>query len=212
MGLVLPFPPTQQSRHQAMNPPEVVQTSDVVEHRLPDLVAQIAGQHEAALSELYDLTVGKVLSLATLMMNDPEDAEEVTCDVYTQVWHGAGSYDGQRSSVMTWLLMICRSRALDALRRRRTLAKKHERIELEEPTRTVPPPDELLNLVEEGTAVHAALAALGPVRRQLVALAYFRGMTHEEIAASTGMPIGTVKSHIRRALKTMRDHLDQVGD
>ena len=72
-----------------------------------------------------------------------------------------------------------------------------------------PAPDDLLALVQEGTRVHAALATLSPERRELIALAFLQGLSHQEIAERTGLPLGTVKSHVRRALAQLREEMEE---
>lgn len=174
------------------------------------IVVAIAGGDAGALAELYDATVSKVHALVRSIIRNVEDAEEVTCDVYTQAWQVAAQFDAERGSVMAWLLTIARSRSLDALRRQR----RHERlIDHAAPTvdvadpRTSLAPDHYLNLFQLGTVVHSAMSALPPDRRALVGMAFFEDLTHVEIANYTGLPLGTVKSHLRRALHTLRDSL-----
>jgi RNA polymerase sigma factor (sigma-70 family) len=173
------------------------------------VVAAVAGGSASALSELYDATVGKVHALIRAMIRDTDDAEEVTCDVYTHAWQTASQFDPARGPVMAWLLTIARSRALDALRRRRS----RERLSGEDPQEELADhspsaaPDYYLNLFQSGSAVHAALAGLPADRRRLIGLAFFEDLTHSQIARQTGLPVGTVKSHLRRALHTLRESL-----
>jgi RNA polymerase sigma-70 factor (ECF subfamily) len=173
---------------------------------LANLVQRIAGGDHDALGELYDLTVSKLFALARLILRNSADAEEVVCDVYTQVWQSAAKYQGARGAVMGWLLVMCRSRALDLSRQNRLrallvlLESPHNNDEAVEPTA----PEDVLDLMKQGTAVHQALGKLTPLRRRLIALAFFRGLSHGEIAEQCRLPVGTVKSHIRRALTALR--------
>jgi RNA polymerase sigma-70 factor (ECF subfamily) len=131
----------------------------------------------------------------------------VASDVYLQVWREADRYDPTRGKVLTWLMTICRTRALDHLRRADE-AETHpepEALRTEAPEQTSA--QDLLSAVQEHAALHAALAKLEPVQRQLIALAFFRGMSHQEIAAHARLPLGTVKTYIRKALTVMREHL-----
>jgi RNA polymerase sigma-70 factor (ECF subfamily) len=172
------------------------------------LVERIASGQQAALRELYELTVAKLFGLARLILRNSADAEEVVCDTYVQVWDSAQRFEPERGSVLGWMLTICRSRALDLLRQRRSRARTVERFgrqsreELDEAA-----PDLLLDALQEGTSVQRALAALSPIRRQLVTLAFLQGLSHQQIVAQTGLPMGTVKSHIRRALTVLRREL-----
>ena len=116
----------------------------------------------------------------------------------------AAHFDPGRGSVLAWLLMMCRSRALDLLRQRRSRAAAEASASrfVEEDTESAP--EELLRQAQACTAIHQALGTLSPLRRQLVALAFFRGLSHQEIARAVSLPIGTVKSHLRRSLQGMR--------
>jgi RNA polymerase sigma-70 factor (ECF subfamily) len=186
----------------------------VAERQLAALTARVARQEEAALGELYDATVAKLFSLAGAILRNPADAEEVVCDTYTQVWQTAGLYDASRGTTMGWLVTICRSRALDLLRQRRVrerTAGAAEELGAELPF-AEPSPDDIIESVRQNTAVHRALAALPAVRRRAVALAFFQGLSHEEIAQVMGLPIGTVKSHIRRALGALKAELTKESD
>ena len=178
---------------------------------LSALIERVAGGDQSALGELYDLTVGRLYALAQTVLRNAADAEEVVCEVYTQVWQSAAHYDRSRGAVMGWLLTICRSRAIDRSRRNRTRLQAASAFEADGVHRdtSAPNPEDLLTLVQQGTSIYRALEQLTPIRRELVSLAFFRGLSHEEIAIESKLPIGTVKSHIRRALATLRAELDK---
>ncbi len=184
--------------------------SAVARDEYASVVVAIAKGDEGALAELYDATVSKVHALVRSIIRNVEDAEEVTCDVYTQAWQVAAQFDVERGSVMAWLLTIARSRSLDALRRQR---RRERLIDDSAPTVDVTDPrislapDHYLNLFQLGTVVHSAMSALPPDRRALVGMAFFDDLSHAEIANHTGLPLGTVKSHLRRALHILRDSL-----
>jgi RNA polymerase sigma-70 factor (ECF subfamily) len=172
------------------------------------LMERIATGQQAALNELYELTVAKLFGLARLILRNSADAEEVVCDTYAQIWDSAQRFDSGRGSVLGWMLTICRSRALDLLRQRRSRARTVEgfgRQSQEEADEAAP--DMLLDALEQGTSVQRAMAALSPIRRQLVTLAFLQGLSHQEIVEQTGLPMGTVKSHIRRSLTVLRREL-----
>ncbi len=141
-------------------------------------------------------------------MRRVEDAEEVVCATYAHAWANAARYDSERATVMGWLLMLCRSRALDVLRQRRASAGRLQELPLEDLPDDSARPDDLLSLVQTESRVHAALASLSAERRDLVSLAFLQGLSHVEIAERTGMPLGTVKSHLRRALLQLRAQLE----
>lgn len=174
---------------------------------LAGLMQRVATGDEQALNRLYDLTVTRVYSLARTITGCSEDAEEVSCETYVQVWNDAARYDPARGSALAWLMSIGRSRALDLRRRRLVRARTDRQRPVVEDVAAAP--EDLLTVMEEGTAVRAALAQLTPLRREIVALAFFKGMTHSEIAAAVELPLGTVKSHLRRALSVLREQLDE---
>jgi RNA polymerase sigma-70 factor (ECF subfamily) len=189
-------------------PPEVP-----VSDGLAALLGRIAAGEECALALLYELTVARLFSLARLIVRDTRDAEEVVCDTFIQVWRNARQYDPQRGSVLAWLLTICRSRAVDRVRRNRTALGGNSDLAPGTATdRYELGPEGVLQLFKQDSAVFRTLAKLSPLRRRLIALAFFRGLTHEEIAKETELPVGTVKSHIRRALAAMRSELDDRGN
>jgi RNA polymerase sigma factor (sigma-70 family) len=179
---------------------------------LADLVARMQQGDEQALASFYDQTLGKAYALAQRIVRQTEAAEEVLEDAYFQAWREAGRYDAARGNPLAWLLTIVRSRALDWLRRRDDAQTYGDPLEFEARIGADEMgPEEILAAVERSSAVHAALLELSPQARQLVALAFFRGMTHEEIAACSNMPLGTVKTVIHRACAKMRERLTLQG-
>ena len=171
------------------------------------LIDDMRRGEERALEALYDGTVSKLYALAAAIVRRVEDAEEVVCATYAHAWANAGRYDSQRATVLGWLLMLCRSRALDVLRQRRAQIALSRDVAAEDES-IQPPPEDLLNLMQQRGRVHAALQTLSAERRELVSLAFLRDLSHAEIAAQTGLPLGTVKSHLRRALLQLREHLE----
>ena len=173
-------------------------------------LAAIAKGDERALGSFYDATVSRVFGLALRIVRQREAAEEVVEDVYMQVWQQAGRFDVSRGRPLTWLLTICRSRALDFLRRDdKAMAHPAPETLVTEPSDDRANPQDMLLLMERNNRLYAILEQLPSVQRQLLALAFFRGMTHQEIADHTQFPLGTVKSHLRKALDKMRE---QLGD
>lgn len=172
------------------------------------LLERIVHGEEAALRELYDSSVGRVYGLALRITGRPDAAEEVASDVYVQVWRDAARYDSERARVLTWLLTICRSRAIDFLRRRELAEPLPDDDQLAQShSAAVDDPQDLLSSTQSYQQLHAALAVLTPLQRQLLALAFFRGLTHEEIAQHCRLPLGSVKTHIRKALAMLRMRL-----
>lgn len=169
------------------------------------LVARMAIKDQLALEQLYDITVKRLHSFALRIVRDPGLAEEVTEDALFQAWREAHRFDVNRGKVITWLLTICRSRALDALRR----VDEAECVEDPDVYRShqvnqSAEPEYLISQYETGNAVHAALMQLPPNERQAISLAFFRGLTHQEIAEHCQMPLGTVKTLMHRAFAQLR--------
>ena len=183
--------------------------TDATERACREWLARIARQDEGALAALYDATAARVYALAARLSVNAAMAEEVVADVYLQVWRQAGRYDAARGKVLTWLLTLARSRALDA-RRRADPAIPHAEPETLVEAPGGGDPVDLLSATEEGSRVRRALESLKPNERQLLALAFFRGMTHQEIAAHTRQPLGTVKTVLRRALQQLRTLLPEI--
>lgn len=169
------------------------------------LLQRIAAGDEAALATLYDATCGRVYGVALRILRNPAAAEEVTEDVFFQVWRQALRYDPARGQPLGWILTIARSRALDHLRRDDPAMLHPEPATLlEAEPRDDAGPQDLLVACRNNALLHGALAALEPLPRQMIALVFFRGLTHEEVATHAGLPLGTVKSHVRRALLNLR--------
>ncbi len=171
-------------------------------------IERVAKRDEAALGLLYDAVLGRVHGLVRRIVRRPEVAEEVTEDVFFQVWRQADRFDTRRGRPLGWILTIARSRALDRLRSSDAdMPFVAAQIEGSDELHTEATPCDLLEACEASGQVHAALATLDPLPRQILALAFFRGLTHEEIAAHLAMPLGTVKSHVRRALASLQRKL-----
>jgi RNA polymerase sigma-70 factor (ECF subfamily) len=178
---------------------------DAEELRLRGWIARISRGEEEALGHLYDATLGRVYGLARRITRNDQLAEEVAEDVYWQVWRQAPRFDAGRGNAMSWLLTMTRTRALDGLRRGDE-AEPHPDPQslLAGEASADGDPQNLLEATRRDRRLHQALAGLDALPRQLLALAFFCGLTHEEIAARCGLPLGTVKSHIRRALAALK--------
>ena len=173
------------------------------------LFERILKQDQKALATLYDQTVGRVYGLALRISRNEAAAEEIAEDVYMQVWKSAATYSEERGHPLAWMMIITRSRALDYLRRRDPAESHPEPETLADYGDSVDDPGQLLEALQSGTALHAAIAELPAIQRQLLALAFFQGLSHSEIADHAGLPLGTVKTHLRRALLTLREKLTE---
>ena len=180
-----------------------------------DLVAyinKIKMGDEAAMGGLYDATVNRVYGMAIKVVIRPELAEEVVSDVYLQVWRQVSKYNSERATPMGWLLVICRSRALDMLRREKSVTRNQyqqdEQCDFQDESMETPLDGMMSG--EMSKQVSTALLMLNSIQRQVLALAFYRGLSHQQISDYTGQPLGTVKSHIRRAQAALKDVLDST--
>ena len=182
------------------------------------LLARLKARDESALSELYDEMAPWVLGLAYRILQDDDEAEEVVGNVFTQVWRHADRHDARRGPLVPWILSIARNRALDLLRRRRRWWRKAERwerarvIDGSDNTPAASAAEASVPGFPVHREVHQALAALPEEQRRVVALAYFEGLSHSEIAKRLDVPLGTVKTRMRIAQGKLADALQHLKD
>lgn len=173
---------------------------------LRPLLVRAARGDERAMAELYDLTSSQAYGWALRIAGDPSLAEEAVLDAYTQAWQDAWRHDPSRGTVAGWLLVIVRSRAMDA----RRAASRRER---SAPDDTPEPPDPSADPEAEAQSsdrarrVRAAVAALPHEQRRVLEAAFFDGLSHSEAAEALGLPLGTVKTRVRAALASLRSQL-----
>ena len=176
----------------------------------PALIERIARQDEAALGELYDRYSRLVYSVAYRVVGDHGAAEEITLDVFARVWEKAGDYQPGRAKVLTWISRMTRNRAIDILRREEVRPLKHSigwADVTSEPAAEGQDPEQTAGLTLEMERVRAAMASLPPEQQETLALAYFKGYTHSEIAQVLDLPLGTVKGRIRAGMQKLRQAL-----
>lgn len=180
------------------------------------LIKLIAHAQADALSELYNRYNRLVFSLAFNIVGERNSAEEITLDVFTRVWERAETYRAERAQVNTWLMSITRYRAIDVLRQVKIRLETNSANWAELPTDRVPHvigSEESVELTMQREKVRAALAQLPLNQKEVLALAYFKGYTHRQIAEVLDQPLGTVKTRIRLAIQKLRQilHEEQVG-
>jgi RNA polymerase sigma-70 factor, ECF subfamily len=168
----------------------------------------IRSGNSESLARLYDETSGILYGLALRVLNDPADAEEVVLDVYQHVWKSTHTFDASRGSVWGWLTMMTRSRAIDKLRRGGVRRTRELPLESgwEAPSGS-PMPDSESIFAQERKLVRQALGTLAAEQREAIELAFFRGLTHVEVADSLSMPLGTIKTRIRIGMRKLREAL-----
>ena len=173
------------------------------------LLEKIQRGDQVALGVLYDTTVRRVFAVALKVTANQELAEEIVSDVFMQVWHNASSYSAERATPLGWLLMMAHSRSIDTLRKEGSVTRNQVPMEADYDVQDHAALDPLANTlgVEQGNELAEALKLLDGQQRQMIALAFYRGMSHQEIAEYSGEPLGTVKTILRRAQSILRGAL-----
>lgn len=173
----------------------------------PAVVARIAEGDEAALARLYDGTSRLVYGLAMRIVHETAAAEDITIEVYLQVWRTAESYSASRGTVVSWLRTLARSRALDWLRSPQgRFARRSE--PLDDITRYVdsaPNPESASIEANRTQLIARTMGSLPPEQREAIQMAFYGGLSHSEIAGRLGLPLGTVKTRIRLGMLRLRE-------
>jgi RNA polymerase sigma-70 factor (ECF subfamily) len=168
-----------------------------------ELLSLLKAGDSSALGFFFDRYSSRVLGLLVKFVGRLEDAEDLLQETFCEAWRRAASYDPSRSRFDSWLLLIARSRALDYLRSRRPAA---DWTAVLEPATDHDLTGEL-ELVEDSDRLREALVLLPHEQRQAIELAFFAGLTHEQIAGKLGAPLGTIKSRVRLGMNRLRDYL-----
>ena len=177
--------------------------------RLVDLLQRIALHDHIAFKQLYDLTSGHLYGVAFRFMRRRELANEVVQDAYINVWQQAGSYAATLSTPMTWLISIVRNKSLDRLRKGKIEFESVMGLEGEahatlDDVAEYADSHELYAAATERLELNRCLSLLEPSQRQSLALAYYNGMSHSELAEHLQVPLGTAKAWVRRGLERLR--------
>lgn len=182
--------------------------------RLAALLARVALADQAAFAELYRLAAPHLYGVALRILRNASAAEDILQEAWISIWHHAGGYDAAKSQPLTWLTSIVRNRSLDRLRRRE--------IDVVEPSgdddapdidfpADEPSPVDLLLAGADARSLRDCVDVLEPGPKQAIALAFFHGLSHGELARHLDEPLGTVKSWVRRGLEKLRRCLDGAG-
>ena len=171
------------------------------------LIEAIAAGDQAALHALYERTHRIVFTLIVRITNNRETAEEVTLDVFHDVWRRASGYDAAGGSVVGWIMNQARSRAIDRVRFDQRKKRVNQHADNPLPPAAASGPHEACELRERGDVVRHALTVLKPEERQVIETAFFSELTYPEVAERLQQPLGTVKTRIRSALGKLRQAL-----
>lgn len=186
---------------------------------LSGLLARSGLGDRAAFATLYQRTSAHLLAVVMRINRDRAQAEDILQEVFVNVWRAAKSFDAAQSQPLTWLTSIARNRAIDSLRRLQTQPQfqthaapsgsdREDESVYDTVADAAPGPLDLLSQASDARSLGLCMDELSALQRQSVALAFFQGLSHAEIAAQLRQPLGTVKSWVRRALLTLRSCLD----
>lgn len=170
------------------------------------LVDAIADGDQVGLHELYDRANRMVFTLALRLTANPETAEEITIDVFHDIWRRASAYDADNGTVIAWIMNQARSRSIDRLRFD-SRKKRTDGGDMEGSGEPEPNPCDVLELREQGARLYAALTVLTADEREAIETTFFGGLTHVEAARRLDQPLGTVKTRIRSGLHKLRHSL-----
>ncbi|SHN27928.1 RNA polymerase sigma factor [Cryptosporangium aurantiacum] len=180
-------------------PPESVDSDDL-------LAARFAAGDESVLRAMYDRWGGLVYRLGRQTLPSPSDAEDLTQATFVAAWRGRATFDPERGRLAAWLIGIAKRQMIDRLRALQREERVARVVEAAEPVPAHPGPERVLDRL----VVADRLAQLSPEQRRVVQLAFFDDLTHTQIAGLTGLPLGTVKSHLRRGLSQLRRSWEEV--
>jgi RNA polymerase sigma-70 factor (ECF subfamily) len=186
---------------------DVTSLGDIVPVSLNDLLAQVAEGDQSAFAALYDQTASRVLGLVRRLLKDFAQSEEVTQEIFVEIWRNSKRYDPNKGSALTWILTMAHRRAVDRIRASQSSRDRDTRIGIRDLDREYDSVSESVEISVEHERVGKALSRLTELQRQAVTLAYYGGYSHSEVAAMLSVPIGTVKTRLRDGMIRLRDEL-----
>jgi RNA polymerase sigma-70 factor (ECF subfamily) len=191
-------------------------------HDLSRLLARSGLGDRAAFATLYERTSSHLFAVVLRIHRDRAQAEDILQEVYVNVWRAASSFDAAQSQPLTWLTSIARNRAIDSLRRKHTQpqlrtagppadgAESEDDDVYETVADDAPGPLDLLSRAADARALAACMEQLSATQRQSLALAFFQGLSHAEVAEQMRQPLGTIKSWLRRSLVALKGCLERA--
>lgn len=199
-------------RNSAPETKAQVSTLDLTDEHLME---QIQARNPEALGELHDRYATMIKALVMKVLHNDAESDDMVQEIYVEIWNRAGSYDPSKGKALGWIITLSRRRAIDRLRKREAYCRAEER--LAEHTKEAP--SEGVLHVEEDIAhaemrehLQRVLATLPPAQKQAIEMAFYRGMSQREIAAHTGIPLGTIKTRLELGLKKVAEALKGFED
>jgi len=174
---------------------------------LEDLLQGVAAGDQQAFAALYDRTAPRLFGLVKRLLRDHAQSEEVTQEVYLEIWQNATRYDTSKGGAIAWMLTMAHRRAVDRVRASQASRDRDARIGIRDYAPEFDSVAERTEIVLESERVKAAMGRLTELQREAVTLAYFGGYSHSEVAALLRIPIGTVKTRLRDGMIRLRDEL-----
>jgi len=193
------------------------QVASVLSTDLTDeqIMARIQARNEAALTAMYRRHTPILRTVISRVVHNEADVDDLLQEVFLELWNRAQSYDETKGKVLGWLVTLARRRAIDRVRRRQAYARAEERLRLE--TETEPPiaryhgVEEDVNAADRTAVFQRLLATLPEAQREALHMAYYRGLSQREIAAKTGIPLGTIKTRLELAVRKVRTAILSLG-
>lgn len=170
-----------------------------------DLLAQVASGDKAAFSELYDQSAARVFGLVRRILIDEAQSEEVTQEIFLEIWQTASRYAPTKGSAMTWIFTMAHRRAVDRIRSSQSGRDRDLKVGMRDYEREFDQVAERVEISIENERVKVAMQQLTELQRQAIALAYYEGYSHSEVASILQIPIGTVKTRLRDGMIRLRD-------
>jgi len=192
-----------------------VATLNTVEVTDEQLMAQIQARDEAALAAMYRRHTPILRTVISRVVHNESDVDDLLQEVFLEMWNRAGSYDEAKGKVLGWLVTLARRRAIDRVRRRQAYARAEERLRLE--TEREPQisrfhgVEDDVNAADRSEVFRRLLSTLPVAQREALQLAYYRGLSQREIAAQTGIPLGTIKTRLELAVRKIRSAILSLG-
>ncbi|WP_100365199.1 sigma-70 family RNA polymerase sigma factor [Diaminobutyricimonas aerilata] len=174
---------------------------------LDALLARVAEGDQQAFAELYDRIAPRVLGLVTRLLRDRAQSEEVTQEIFLEVWQNATRYDAGKGGAVTWILTMAHRRAVDRVRSSQAGRDRDTRIGIRDWSPDYDSVSESVEVTMESERVKKAMSRLTELQRQAITLAYYGGYSHSEVASILSVPIGTIKTRLRDGMIRLRDEM-----